>query len=374
MDLQAGFQPSWQHNPELLNAPEACATKATQSKPGVPSTQSKPVNDAAKTGLQEVRAGNVPSSRNGEFQQSNSKEVVVDQRLDQRASLDETTSTADHFDYIFECLGSKSDPRSPQALESPLVPELMPSATSRIEISNSAIVKPSSLNGVSQSTAKTNGTSKGSEKQTSKEKTPPSSTKCNSRADSEQPVVVSSSPNSKVAVEAPVKEEIVESAELSPNPGTRKHMSSFKFSHKKTSITNAAELKRSNTTKLGTQFGNGQQQQQQQSEHSVTVLPGSKKSVNTTSKLSVNGNSKPAAVPSSPQLNKGRSVRAASPARAPTNAKAVPHNSGPGNNGVVPPEEPSIHSRFSNITVRSGSDTENFDWGPSSLGIELLYS
>lgn len=135
---------------------------------------------------------------------------------------------------------------------------------------------------------------------------------------------------SKVAtVEAPVKEEIVESAD-SPSPGTtRKHMSSFKFSHKKPSTT--PELQRSNTSNKKT--------------------PITLNNNNNSNKVS-----KPVASPS-PQLNKGRSVRAPSPTPKP--AAAAPTSS--------ELEEPSIHSRFSNITVRSGSDTENFDWGPSSL-------
>lgn len=329
MDLQAGFHLSKQRNPDLLlNTADACVM---QSK-----TPVFEENDAA---IRETQVGNLPS-HNGEFQQSNPKEVNTCNGAEKSlgAPLHETTSTADHFDYIFECAGSKKDPPA----------EILNSA-------NHAIANPDSFNSANQSNGITKGSMAKSQMYQNAEKIPPVSqnSKCTPRADSELPVVMA------------VKEEIVENAE-SPSPGaTRKHMSSFKFSHQKS--TNS-EPKRSNATlgsnasKLGITMGNGQQQSEQS--------PGSKRNMN--NKASVNG--KPAAASSpSPQLNKGRSVRAASPARPLAAARPAEPLAG-GNGEVLPPEEPSIHSRFSNITVRSGSDTENFDWGPSSLGIFVLYS
>lgn len=346
-----GIPSSRQRNPEpLLKAPDAKA--AAQSRPDVPS---------AKTDVQEVQRGN-GTSHNGDSPQES-----VD-TYNGGTSTDELTGK--HFDYIWD---SKKDPRRAQ----PALPEVL---TPSAEIPNSGIVKPSTLSGVNQST-------NGSERFI-KEKTPPRNQSrdsvpiCNFGADAEVPVLVSQSRDSasksnfgadaerpvgglsqsrittpksappvdfiakaEVSVEAPVKEEIVESAD-SPSPGTtRKHMSSFKFSHKKTG---PSELKRSNstfsssTTKIGTQ----------------PATPGSKRTMSNNSSSSDSNNKVPVIrKPASPQLNKGRSVRAPSPARPPANAKAAVAHVGaipaaPGANGEVSPEEPSIHSRFSNITKR----------------------
>jgi hypothetical protein len=290
-------------------------------------------------------------AKNGaKAQQSNSSEVngnAIDQRL--RASPDETESTAEHSDYIFECLGSKRD-ASPQAeSKSPTVASISPEAT------NSSVPSKSNVNGDSQSMVKMNGSAKGTDASHKDVKTLPRSQSIreNSKMNSRDAELVRSSPDSKVAMKV---EEIVENAE-SPSPGgTRKHMSSFKFSHKKS--TNV-ELKRSSTSTFSSSGVS-----------KVGVMPAGNGDAGTAGSKTSSAHAKLNGRPGSPSphLSKGRSVRAASPARPLAAAKA-PAAEPAGAQGEEVPEELSIHSRFSNITVRSGSDTESFAWGPSSLGI-----
>lgn len=283
-------------------------------------------------------ASALENTKNGaQAQQPNSSEVnsnAVDQR--RRASPDQTASTAEHFDYTFECLGSKRDANPQADSKSPTIATISPETT------NSVPSKPN-VNGDSQSPVKMNGSHK------DVKTLPRSQSICeNSNMSSRD---ARSSPDSKVAMKV---EEIVENAE-SPSPGgTQKHMSSFKFSHKKSAN---PELKRSSTSTFSSS-----------GVLKVGVMPAVNGDAGTarskTSSAHANLYGRPGSP--SPQLSKRRSVRATSPAR-PTAAAKAPAAEPAGAHGETVPEELSIHSRFSNITVRSGSDTESFAWGSSSL-------
>ena len=288
--------------------------------------------------------------QNGEMQQSNSE--VNTQNLDPRSASRLDEASEERFYHVFDCLGSKRDP-SMEVAALPVVSGVGAATT----IQNYSVDPAEERNGPFSGNAtsihfrveKINGVAKVNGNHAdmstlSKSQSIPGSAENSGVPDA------SSSPNAMVLATRPsAKEEIVEST-VSPGLSIPKHMSSVKVSHKKS---NKSELKRSNTARQATEGC-------KVSQHSDGAAIPSRKSNSKASEKS--------AAATAPHVNKEKPRRAPSPARPlPANAKGLRH-AGTGANGEAP-EELSIHSRFSNITVRSGSDTENFDWGPRSLGI-----
>lgn len=290
----------------------------------------------------EARVGEV-ASQNGEVQHCKREGPIHDADARCGVPFDEEASE-EHFDYIFEYLGSKRDP-SPKSAEVSVVSRVVPSSAAEESSGEGGTVRSSLPSGMSgERTSEANGGAMVRGKHleawtaSKRESVEGSGEKCM------VPGVSSSIETKVVTTQAASKEEIVEST-VSPGSSTRKHLSSFKFSHRKSGD---AELKRSATSKQASGSGNSQQQ-----------LDAGAPNGRSNGKA----NGKAAATPPHPQ--KGKSTRAGTPGRA-SGADAKARGPAQGANGEVA-EELSIQSRFSNITVRSGSDPENFDWGRSSL-------
>ena len=307
-----------------------------------------------------------PTANHGYNNMGGNVDVVSQQRSQRSHVADNRQSPDDNaeelFDYIFDYLGSNKNSSSPQQTEAPTVskmvvpePVMVQEETQECDLTESVppplpIVDDSTLSKDSHGLLIT--VEKEVEVQKTNLPTAPKSQSSSqmtilkkSSADVELPDV-SNLPQSKM-VHSPAKEEIVENAE-SPGPNARKHMSSFKFSHKKSSV---SEMKRNGGSKTtASEVGDGHAEQGPSS-----------------SKMPKQGGKH--ATTSAPQLTKGRSIRAASPARVPQGSRPNQQSATLGANSQMPEAELSIQSRFSNITVRSGPESENFEWARSSLGI-----